>query len=418
MKNTTYNWIWKWHLIGGLVSLPVVLILAITGIIYLFKDQYEEPLHASIRRVEIGGEKLTYQEQWDRAKSSWDLSINAMIIPEKENQSTEFVSGKFSGKSSLFINPYTGEAAGKIVVRETDMHQVRKLHGELLSGTFGTKIVELVGSWLIVLIISGLFLFFPRRAKDWVKLFQIRLKGPRQVLFRDLHRVGGFWFSIVLLLILAGGMPWTDVWGNGFKWVQKQTNTGFPMTWQARGMKSFGKGKTIALDKVVDYARSLSLPGEITLSLPKSTTGVFSIHNTNHTQQSLQVAVHLDQFTGEPIASLEWKEVGLLMRARMWAMAFHQGQFGLWNWLLVLITAIGLITLSTAAVFSYLLRKKSNSWGIPPVNTSIGFGFYLFIGVMSLLLPLFGVSVVFIWLVERLRSRRVPNLPKQSISTS
>ena len=32
------SWLWKWHFIAGLISLPFVFLLAVTGGIYLFKD--------------------------------------------------------------------------------------------------------------------------------------------------------------------------------------------------------------------------------------------------------------------------------------------------------------------------------------------------------------------------------------------
>ncbi len=395
-----YQWIWKWHFIGGLVSFPIAFVLALTGIIYLFKDQYEAPRQAYYKEVAVKSESRSFQEQWDLAKQAWDQPVQHLIIPNRPDQATEFTSGRFSGKSSLFMDPYSGKVTRKLAVRDTDMFKVRKLHGELLAGGVGTKLVELVGSWMVVLIFTGLFLFFPRQKKDWIKLFHIRLKGPKQVLFRDIHMVGGFWFSIILLLILAGGLPWTDVWGTGFKWVQQQTQTGYPPQWNGKGLSSHVNGDMMRLDEVVSYARSLELPGEITISFPRSPKGVFSIHNTFHPDLSRQVAIHVDAYSGEKIASLEWKEVGILMRARMWAMAFHQGQFGFWNWLLVLFTASGLLLLSTSAIVSYFLRKKRSPLGIPGNGVyQISPFFYTSVGIMAILLPLFGLSVLLILVV-------------------
>lgn len=398
MKKNTYNWMWKWHYIGGVVSFPVVFILAITGIVYLFKDQYEAPRQAHFKTVEVQGERLSFQEQWALAKNAWDKPINEIVIPESDHQATEFVSGRFSNKSSLFLNPYTGEVTKVMAENETDMHKVRKLHGELLTGSVGTKLVELVGSWLIVLIISGLFLFFPRKRKDWIKLVRIRFRGSKQLRYRDIHMVGGFWFSVILLIILAGGMPWTDVWGDGFKWVQKQTHTGYPATWQGRGLFSIQKESNFSLDEVVTFAKSQNLPGELKISLPGSEKGVYGIHNTYHPNQSKQVAIHIDQYSGEEIYRQHWSEVGVLMRARMWAMAFHQGQFGLWNWLLVLITAFGLLILSSSAIIAYTLRKKPRNYlGSQRPGHWV---FYVFLALMAILLPLFGLSVLAILLYE------------------
>ncbi|MBV6643804.1 MAG: PepSY domain-containing protein [Cyclobacteriaceae bacterium] len=401
MSKSSYKWIWKWHFIGGLVSFPVVLILALTGIIYLFKDQYEQPRYSHIKTVAVGTERLSYQKQWQIAQEQWAKQVKAMVLPDEANEATEFVSGRFSRKSSLFVNPYSGKVTGQLAVKDSDMFKVRKLHGELLTGSAGTKIVELVGSWLIVLILSGLVLFFPRKSNDWIKLFRIRFRSSRQVLYRDLHMVGGFWFSIVLLLILAGGMPWTDVWGAGFKWVQKQTGTGHPPSWQGQELSSKIDGDAVTLDEVAAYIKSKHLPGEVTITLPQSPDGIFSVHNIYHQDQSQQIAIHIDQYSGQEIASLQWSDVGLLMRGRMWAMAFHQGQFGMWNWILVLVTAAGLLALSSAAVASFFLRKRPNSWMVPRKDSyHVGLGFYLLILGMGIFLPLFGLSVIAILMVE------------------
>lgn len=402
MKKSAYNWIWKWHFVGGLILFPVIAILAITGIIYLFKDNYESSKHLSFKKVEVQNKQKTYQQQWEIAADHWERKINAIVVPTDENAATEFTSGKFGRKSSLFVNPYTGKVTGEIVTNQTDMYQVRKLHGELLMGSFGTKIIELIGSWLIVLIVTGLYLFLPRRWKDWNKLFRIRFNASKSVIYRDVHMVGGFWFSAILLIILAGGLPWTDVWGAGFKWVQKQTNTGYPPSWQGKGLTSNAMGSTpVALDHIVDKVLESELPGEITISLPQSEAGLFSVHNINFADQSSQKAIHYDQYSGEEIASQNWSDVGWLMRARMWAMAFHQGQFGWWNWLLVLFTAFGLLFLSVSAIVAYFLKKQTGEWGVPsPKSYNVGLPFYAAVVVLGLFLPLFGLSAVIIYAIQ------------------
>jgi uncharacterized iron-regulated membrane protein len=52
IKKNIYPLIWKWHFIGGIISAPIVAILAITGIIYLFKDSYEAPQKQELLQIE------------------------------------------------------------------------------------------------------------------------------------------------------------------------------------------------------------------------------------------------------------------------------------------------------------------------------------------------------------------------------
>lgn len=407
-KNQKLNqWLWKWHFIAGLISLPFVFLLAITGGIYLFKDAYEAPRQEHIKIVEINGNAKSYQEQWDLAKPFLHKSPFAMIVPTQANQATQFTSGMFSHKNSVYIDPYKGEVSGKIGPKDSNMHKVRKLHGELLLGKFGTKIVELVASWMFVLIITGIYVFWPSKKQGLRSLFTIRFKQGKRALFRDLHAVLGFWISILLLMTLAGGMPWTDVFGDSFKWVQKVTDTGFPKTWTARGLKSNGTGTAISLDDMVQQAQAMNLEGEVSIGLPANNNGVYSIYNATF-NLGAQKRFHFDQYTGKQLVNHNWEDVGVLMRGRMWFMAFHQGQFGTWNWVLMIGVAILLMFVSVAALVSYLKRKPAGKWGVPKVPNSFKAS-YALIGIIVLLgiiFPLFGISLVLIFLVEFFRKKR------------
>lgn len=409
-----YNWIWKWHLIGGLVSMPVILILSITGIIYLFKDNYEKPLYEKLKRVEVTENRISFQEQWKLAKENWEKTPTSLTVSSTLNEATQFVSGKFSHKSSLFIDPFSGKVTGKITLQSTDMHKVRKLHGELLTGSFGTKIIELVGSWMVVLIFSGLYLFWPRE-RGIKGIFIARRNVSRRVFFRDLHGIVGFWFSLVILLILAGGMPWTDVFGGGFKWIAKKTETGFPPTWNGHSFVSEINGEPISLDEMVLKAKKLDLSGVVSIHLPQSDSGIYSVSNEVSTLWDKRM-IHFDQYSGQELYSHTGKDIGILMKIRLWTMAFHQGQFGTWNVLLVLITALGLLVLSTLAICSYFLRKKKGSWSIPStsfpkVNKVLIFG----ICIIGVLLPLFGFSIVIIYLIDRFLGCKNKFLSKNNI---
>lgn len=402
------TWLWKWHFIAGLISLPFVLLLSLTGIIYLFKSDYETPRQKHIKEVIVTGTPISLQEQWDIANKNAIKKPNSLVLKTSPNQATEFVSGRFSNKSSIFINPYTGKVSGEIIGKNTTMYSIRKLHGELLMGGFGTKIIELIASWMVVLILTGLYIWWPKRGWKIKGHLIPRSNINKRTFYRDLHAVSGFWISILLLMILAGGFPWTDVFGQNFKTVQKVTNTGYPSTWQGHQLKSNVSGKALTLDQMVVTVKALELPGIVSLGFPKGPSGVFSVSNINPSDLTSQQSIHFDQYSGEPILKHTWKDVGILMRGRMWFMAFHQGEFGGWNWWLILITAILLTIMSVSALASYILRKRKGSWGVPkvPASFKVGYGIILLIGILSVIFPLFGTSVLIILAIEYLRKYR------------
>ncbi|WP_109829399.1 PepSY-associated TM helix domain-containing protein [Reichenbachiella versicolor] len=401
-KHLLHQWLWKWHFIAGLVSLPIIILLSITGIVYLFKSDYEKPMYDSLKEVPAEPHLVSYQEQWEIAKKNAIKPPNAMIITADQNKATEFISGRFSGKSSLFISPVDGSVNGEVVTKNTDMYLIRKLHGELLLSKYGTKVVELVASWMVVLILTGLYIWWPKDGWKLKGVFTIRTDGSKRLLYRDIHAVTGFWFSILLLLVLAGGLPWTDVFGSNFKWVQDQTNTGFPKTWDGRAFTSEIKGEPLTLDQMAMIARELDLPGEISLHLPLSPKAVFSVSNRTSELSSMR-KLHFDQYSGKPVAKLAWSDIGIMMQGRLWVMAFHQGEFGPWNWYLMLVVAFMLLVMSISGLYTYLLRKRKGEWSVPvvPAQFSVGVGLFIIIIALGIMLPLFALSVALIFAYEQ-----------------
>ena len=78
-------------------------------------------------------------------------------------------------------------------------------------GTVGDRLIELAAGWGIVLVVSGLYLWWPRGRAS--ALFWPRLHLRGRPLWRDLHVVAGFWGSLLLLFMLLSGMTWTGYWG-------------------------------------------------------------------------------------------------------------------------------------------------------------------------------------------------------------
>jgi uncharacterized iron-regulated membrane protein len=95
------------------------------------------------------------------------------------------------------------------------------------------------------------------------------------------------------------------------------------------------------------------------------------------------------------------------MKARLWAMAFHQGEFGLWNWYLMIFVATGLLFLSVSAILSYFFRKQPKTIGVPkvPDNLSPSIILIIIMVMLGILLPLFGLSVAILFLLSKLKQK-------------
>ena len=84
-------------------------------------------------------------------------------------------------------------------------------------GNRGSAVVELAASWAIIMILTGLYLWWPRKAKTLGGIVYPRLGAGSRVFWRDLHGVTGFWISGLALCLLVSGLPWAKFWGDYLK---------------------------------------------------------------------------------------------------------------------------------------------------------------------------------------------------------
>ena len=117
----------------------------------------------------------------------------------------------------VFVAPQ-GKVLGSLDPDSRIIAFVRRLHGQLLLGPRGSwLVVELAASWAIVMVVTGLYLWWPRGRGAG------RVVWPRRrFLLRDLHAVTGFWVAGFVLLLLLTGLPWADVWGRAFRTVRTE----------------------------------------------------------------------------------------------------------------------------------------------------------------------------------------------------
>ena len=92
---------------------------------------------------------------------------------------------------------------------------VRMIHAELLAGRTGAILIELAASWAIIMLGTGLYLWWPRDVRGIAGVLYPRMRAGRRVFWRDLHAVTGIWVSAFAMFLLITALPWTTVWGAG-----------------------------------------------------------------------------------------------------------------------------------------------------------------------------------------------------------
>jgi uncharacterized iron-regulated membrane protein len=194
------------HLWLGLGSGLILVIVAVTGCIWAFEEEIRYVTQReSLYVTPMPGAQRASVEAVTGAISQLDpeIKINQLRFfgdPEKA------VNVYTQDKRLITLNPYT---AAVIAVRSTEndpMLTILSLHRTLLLGDVGKKIIYW-NTWVfIVMLVSGLILWIPRRLNQWRKYFTVRKCGNRKVYNYKLHSVGGMYFAPLLLLMAVTGL--------------------------------------------------------------------------------------------------------------------------------------------------------------------------------------------------------------------
>lgn len=225
------------HLWLGLATGLVVLIIALTGCIYVFRSEIEPLVYKDRLFVAIpeNGKRLPISQLKDSAFAVIppDISLFRIIIPTQPDRSAVFVYQKYNEHAwtysaytefhkTVFVNPYTGEVVKVENTKWEFFNVVYVLHVNLLLGyELGGPIVNWSVYIFVVLLITGLILWWPSNKKEkgyfWFK-WKVTTKWKRKNY--DLHRIPGFWTLLIALLFALTGLFYSSPSFNTFaRWV-------------------------------------------------------------------------------------------------------------------------------------------------------------------------------------------------------
>lgn len=430
--------LWRWHFYAGLFCIPFVLVLAITGSIYLFKPQIEAALDRPYAHLALQAPARPPSQIAAAAMAAVPGSmLRAYELPSGPDAAVQVEVSRGATLTWVYVRP--DDLRVLKIVDEDDrlMRQLFRIHGELLMGERGSNLVELAASWAIVMIVTGLALWWPRGATGlggvlWPRLSQ----GPRQIL-RDLHAVVGFWVSLLALFLLLTGLPWAKNWGGYLKEVRRLAGATQPMDWTtgrkdemgqrraadrdaraAAGGEHAGHGmatsgteglRLAALDRAVPAVAALELPPPVLISPPRRPGGDWSA-KSDTPNRPRRVELELDPETGAVTRRTGFADRHWIDRTVAVGVAAHEGQlFGPLNQALGLLTALGLSTMSVTGLLMWLKRRPQDRLGAPPaVKGRPGPALVVTALLLCAYLPLLAASAAAVLLAERLLLRRIP----------
>lgn len=433
-----YRTVWRWHFYAGIIFAPLLIILAVTGSIYLFKPQIEQVLYQDYQEVTPQGDKLPASQQIEKVKKLYPDAVVTKYHPgENASRSSEVSITTNNESLTIFIDPYTGKSIGELNDEDRIMDKIEEIHGEMMAGTLGDRIVELAACWAVVLIVSGLYLWYPKNKLSLSGVLFPRINKGKNTFRRDLHAVPAFWISAGMLFLIMTGLPWSGFWGSNFQ--SLATNSGFgypPSIWTGSAPTSLIKTKDIAdvpwaaenldvpisdiqgfiplsIDDVVTIANREGMHPSYSINIPKETDGVYTLSAFPPKAQD-EATIHIDQYSGAVLADYRYDHYGLIGKIVAWGITLHKGtQFGLINQIISLLICLGIILVAFSGFYLWWKRKPKKGLGAPkaPPIKNMRFFLFLLIG-LGILFPLVGLSLIVVWLIDWLIIKRISAVKK------
>lgn len=435
-----YRAVWRWHFYAGLLCVPFVIILSISGTIYLFKPQIEAWIDAPYDHLEIVGTRASASEQIAAALEAEPGSrFSGYELPTSSQQAARVIVRSNGEAIRTYVHPSSLAVLHKVREDQRFMRSIFRLHGELWSGDRGSMVVELAASWTIVMILTGLYLWWPRQANGWGGVLYPRLRAGSRVFWRDLHSVTGIWISAMALFLLLSGLPWAKSWGNYLKAARRLTGTaaaqqdwtvGSDRAKSAAGGGGHGDhgghggrarggddGPSVpldftAVDRVVATVTPLDLAAPVVIA-PLGRDGAKWSAKSQAANRTRRADLVLNGATGEIESRKDFGDRHLIDRIVGTGIAAHEGQlFGVANQLLGLLTALGLVTICVSGIVMWWRRRDSGVLGAPKAIATPRFSLGLFVPIVILgvYLPLFGGSLLVVLILEKLLLSRVPRV--------
>ena len=237
-SNGLWASIWRSHFYAGIFAGPVLIWLALTGLVILYAGPLDNVLHKNLNYVPIASTQVPLSQQVAAVEEAAPHStLSSVKPPARAGETTVVVMSDSSGNMlNYYVNPYTGvitgsnngddlvafanRTHGSILPRQWSV-SLPTLNGLLGTGAtmqpieLGEILVEVFAGWGLVLAVSGIAMWWPRsrgRRKRWIP----KMSGKGRAKWKGLHTTGGIVLAGFLFFSVVSGLPWASFWGSNW----------------------------------------------------------------------------------------------------------------------------------------------------------------------------------------------------------
>jgi len=442
-----YRAVWRWHFYAGLIVAPFLVILAVSGLVMLFVTGVA-PEYGDWLKVTPQARQLTVTQQVDKALAAHPGGrLGKYVTPWGPDYPALVRVDLDSGNRMLALDPHDGAILRDVAEAGTWNEFMTNVHGELLvggNGGPGDYVVETAASLGITLLLTGLYLWWPRNGRGLGVALKPDLALRGRALWRSLHQTLGAWMSVVLLFFLLSGLAWAGVWGGKMMqawstfpaekwdnvplsdkahasmnhgatkevpWTLEQTL--LPKSGSTAGIEGLPDGVPVNAESLAALGRALGITGRFQIAAPADEAGVWTLSQDSmsydSTNPTADRTVHVDQYTGRILADVRFADYPVFGKLMAVGIALHEGQLGWWNVALNALFCLAVIFACVSGVVMWWLRRPVGRIGVPayPRDFRLGFGMALIALAVGLAFPLGGAAILALAILDFLLPARL-----------
>lgn len=258
-SSRTWRSAWRVHFYAGIFSMPILILFSLTGLVILYTDVVNDAQFGDLYRASSVEQTVTLDDQRAAVAEAYpDWSIDSVTPPDEPGRTTVFGISTDEGETfrNAYVDPATGEVTGDLDPGAGLVGLSNRLHGFLnnesftvpmpvLAGLFGENdgslttdmavgdlALEVFATWGLILAITGLYLWWPRKKDTGRALFVPRLRKKGRARWRDLHAVPGVVLSVLLVFFVATGQPWSAFWGANWSFLASKVTPNEEFFWE------------------------------------------------------------------------------------------------------------------------------------------------------------------------------------------
>lgn len=360
----------------GFISGLVVFIVSITGCIFCFQDEIQDAMH-SYRKVEVQSKPFLKPSVLHQQAVKYlpTGKVSGTIYNGTDRPALVGLVDKV-GYHNIYINPYTGKVLHDDLLQRNFFIIVQYIHLYLLlPDNVGRIVVGTSVLIFVVLMITGIILWWPKRKTDRKRSFTIKWGSRWRRVNYDLHNVLGFYSTAIALVLAVTGLSMS------FEWVRegiyKGGNLGKTIAIERKEFKSDSTLKAVkqnvpAIDVAYATITQRSPQANMLIFYGGATPGqaLYGVAYEEPLRYSYRDTYQFDQYTGKTLLYLPNTQKSLGLKLEDMNYDIHVGQIaGLTGKILAFIVSLICASLPLTGLIIYLgKRKKGKSKKVKEIS--------------------------------------------------